>query len=150
MMRKLMVAAFLLSLGAPLAAQAPSALKMRIDKSTEASDPDDVPNVTLSTVGRGFQVNTGPAAVVWEPAHTASGAYTLRGKFTLQKPSGHTNYYGLVFGGRDLADAKQAYVYFLVAQDGTFLVKHRNGEDVRDVVAKTRHASVVRPNEAGT
>jgi len=27
-----------------------------------------------------------------------SGAYTLKGTFTLMKPSGHTNYYGLIFG----------------------------------------------------
>jgi hypothetical protein len=150
MMRRFATAAVLLLLAAPLAAQGPSALKMRIDASTEASDPDDVPNVTITTVGSGFQVNTGPAAVLWEPAHSAAGAYTLKGKFTLQKPSGHTNYYGLVFGGSDLADAKQTYTYFLVAQDGTFLVKHRNGTDVRDVVGKTRHESVVRPNAAGT
>ena len=105
MIRKLMAAAFLLALAAPLSAQSTSALRMRIDQSTDAADPDDVPDVTITSVGGGYQVNTGPAAVVWDPSQTASGAYTLKAKFTLQKPSGHTNYYGLVFGGKDLAGA---------------------------------------------
>ena len=146
----LSAAALLLLLGAPLSAQNHSALKLRIDKSTEASDPDDVPDVKVTHVGQGFQVNTGPAAVVWDAAHTATGTYTLKGRFTLQKPSGHVNYYGLVFGGKDLADAEQKYLYFLVAQNGTFLVKWRDGEQVGDVVGRTPHDAVVKPNASGT
>jgi len=90
--------ALLLALAAPLAAQ----MQMRVDRSTDVSDPDDTPDVTFTTVGSGFQIATGPAVVAWDPAHTATGTYTLRGKFTLLAPSGHTNYYGLVFGGSDL------------------------------------------------
>ena len=89
--------ALALLLAAPLAAQVPAGLQMRVDRSTSASDPDDVPEVAIRTVGSGFQVNTGPAAVVWNPANTASGTYTLRGTFTLPSPSDHTNYYGLIF-----------------------------------------------------
>jgi len=150
MMRKLATAALLLLLAAPLAAQTPQGLRMRIDKSTEANDPDDVPDVKVTSVGSGFQVNTGPAAVVWNPSQTATGTYTLKGKFTLQKPSGHTNYYGLVFGGSALADPAQEYLYFLVAQNGTFLVKQRKGEMVSDVVGRMAHASVVKPDASGT
>jgi hypothetical protein len=149
MVRKLAAAALLLLLATPLAAQAPSPLKMRIDQSTEASDPDDVPDVKISTVGKGFQVNTGPAAVVWDASNTASGTYTLKGRFTLQKPSGHVNYYGLVFGGSRLDRPDQTYLYFLVAQNGTFLVKSRAGEAVGDVVGRTPHAAVVKPGATG-
>src|SRR5688500_5426256 len=81
MIRKLTAFALLLMLAAPLAAQAPAGLQMRLDKSTSASDPDDVPDVTITTVGNGFQVNTGPAAVVWNPANTATGVYTVKGNF---------------------------------------------------------------------
>ena len=150
MMRKLATAALLLLLAAPLAAQTPQGLRMRIDKSTEANDPDDVPDVTITSVGSGFQVNTGPAAVVWNPSQTATGAYTLKGKFTLQKPSGHRNYYGLVFGGSALADATQEYVYFLIAQDGSYVIKSRMGEMVHDVVpGRPAHASIVKPDASG-
>jgi hypothetical protein len=150
MLRNLSTAALLLLLAAPLAAQAPAGLQLRIDKSTEASDPDDVPDVTITTVGRGFQVNTGPAAVVWNPSQTASGVYTLKGKFTLQKPSGHRNYYGLVLGGSSLAAPTQEYVYFLIAQDGSYVIKQRMGEMVHDVVpGRPTNAAIVKPDASG-
>ena len=149
MIHKSMWLAVLLLLAAPLSAQTPAGLQLRIDNSTDAADPDDVPEVTVAAVGSGFQVNTGPAAVVWNPTNTASGSYTLKGKFTLQKPSGHTNYYGLVFGGSALNDASQEYLYFLVAQNGTFIVKQRMGTMVHDVIGRTPHASIVKPDASG-
>src|SRR5204863_829135 len=85
----------------------------------------------------------------WNPANKATGAYTLKGTFTLMKPSGHTNYYGLVFGGSDLEGANQSYTYFLVAQDGTWLVKRRDGEVAKDVSPKTENAAVKKPDASG-
>ena len=89
------------------------------------------------------------AAVYWNPANTASGTYTLKGTFTLMKPSGHTNYYGLVFGGSNLEGANQSYTYFLVAQDGTWLVKKREGEAATDVIKKTPSDAVKKPGADG-
>jgi hypothetical protein len=67
------------------------------------------------------------------------------------KPSGHTNYYGIVFGGHDLDGPKQAYLYFTVAQDGTFLIKHREGDvNTQNVAAKTPHAAIRKPDANGT
>lgn len=137
--RALLLAA---ALAAPAAAQAPQGYQMRIDKSTSASDPDDVPDVKLIAAANGFEVQTGPAAVVWNPANTASGAYTLKGTFRLMKPSSHNNYYGLILGGRDLQGAGQNYVYFLVGQNGSYIVKHRMGEEVHDIVGRTAHEAV--------
>jgi hypothetical protein len=89
------------------------------------------------------------AAVYWNPSNTASGNYTLKGTFTLMKPSGHTNYYGLVFGGSNLEGANQSYTYFLVAQDGTWLVKKREGEVASDVLPKAPNAAVKKPDASG-
>src|SRR5262249_46440947 len=89
------------------------------------------------------------AAVYWNPANTMSGAYTVKGNFTLVKPSGHTNYYGLVFGGSGLEGAAQEYVYFLVAQDGTWLVKHRQGDATHDIAAKAASEAVKKPGADG-
>jgi len=104
----------------------------------------------VTTVGKGFRVIGGPAGTFWNPANTATGAFTARATFTLKQPSNHTNYYGLVFGGADLGGAGQTYIYFLVAQDGTFIVRQRSGETVQTVKASTPHASIRKPNEAGT
>ena len=80
---------------------------------------------------------------------TAAGNYTLKGTFTLLKPSNHTNYYGLVFGGQGLEGADQRYTYFTVAQDGTFLIKQRTGEMTRDVKGYTPNAAVKKPDATG-
>jgi hypothetical protein len=100
-------------------------------------------------MGAGFHATNPQAAVYWNPANTATGNYTLKGTFTLMKPSGHTNYYGLVFGGSDLEGAKQNYSYFLVAQDGTWLVKHRNGEAATDVLPKAPNDAIKKPGADG-
>ena len=110
---------------AALAAQSPAGWKVRADRSTSATDPDGAGTIKFTAAGKGFHAVNPQAAVYWNPANTAKGAYTLKGTFTLNQPSGHTNYYGLVFGGSGLEGASQAYTYFLVAQDGTFLVKKR-------------------------
>ena len=148
--RVLWLAAALLIL-APIQGIAQEGLQLRVDRSTNAADPDDVPEVTLTTVGDGFQVETGPAAVVWNDGDSADGTYTLSAKLTLQEPSGHVNYYGLVFGGRDLDSASQNYLYFLIAQNGTYIVKHRANDDtVHDLVDRTEHDAIVQPDDGGS
>ena len=80
---------------------------MRADRSLSASDPDAAGAIKFVTMGSGFHATNPQAAVYWNPANTAAGAYTLKGTFTLMQPSGHTNYYGLVFGGSDLEGSQQ-------------------------------------------
>ena len=142
MIRILAAGALALVLASPLSAQTPMGLQMRLDQSTMANDPDDVPDVTVTSVDNGFEVRTGPAAVIWDPSNTASGTYTLHGTFRLLERSNHTNYYGLVLGGSDLDGPSQNYLYFLVAQNGAFLLKHRMGDEVHDIVPSTPHAAV--------
>ena len=133
-----------------LAAQSPKGWMVRADRSTSASDPDGAGTIKFTTMGSGFHATNPQAAVYWNPANTATGAYAVKGTFVLQKPSGHTNYYGLIFGGSDLDNAKQAYTYFLVAQDGTWLIKKRNGDaDTQNVVAKTANDAIKKPDASG-
>jgi hypothetical protein len=121
----------------PLVAQTPQGWKQRVDRSQSATDPDASGPIKFVTQGSGFHATNPQAAVYWNPANTASGAYTLKATFTQVKPSGHTNYYGLVFGGSALEGADQAYLYFVVAQDGTWLLKSRNGAATPIVAPKT-------------
>ena len=110
---------------------------MRVDRSTSASDPDASGNIKFVTGGAGFHCTSPQAAVYYNPANTATGAYTVKGAFTLMKPSGHTNYYGLVFGGSGLEGAGQSYLYFVVAQNGAWLIKSRTGDATAVVAPKT-------------
>jgi hypothetical protein len=134
---------------APLVAQTPQGWKQRVDRSQSATDPDAAGAIKFVTQGSGFHATNPQAAVYWNPANTASGTYTLKGTFTLMKPSGHTNYYGLVFGGSALEGADQAYLYFVVAQDGTWLLKSRNGAATPIVAPKTPNDAVKKPDTSG-
>jgi hypothetical protein len=144
------VAALALLAVVPLVAQAPKGWMVRVDRSTSASDPDAAGAIKFVTMGSGFHATNPQAAVYWNPANTVTGNYSLKGTFTLMKPSGHTNYYGLVFGGSDLGGPKQSYLYFMVAQDGTWLIKHRDGDAAtHDVSAKTPSSAVKKPDAGG-
>jgi hypothetical protein len=133
----------------PLAGQSPKGWKVRVDRSTSASDPDGAGSIKFVTEGSAMHATNPQAAVYWNPSNSASGNYTLKGTFTLLKPSGHTNYYGLVFGGSDLEGAQQQYTYFLVAQNGTWLIKKRNGDATDNVAAKTPNDAVKKPDDTG-
>ena len=150
MTRRILMAFFALMIAVPLTAQSSAGLQLRLDHSLNSDDPDDVPEVTVADVGSGFQINTGPAVTAWNANNTASGTYTLSGTFTLIQPSGHVNYYGLVYGGGELEGSGENYLYFLVAQDGSYLVKHRAGnETTHDIQGRTSHSAVVTPDANG-
>ena len=149
MLQRVLLIGLIGCLVTPLAAQTPAGLKMRVDRSQNAQDPDNVPELKVVSVGKGFRVTGGPAGVFWNPANTATGNYTVRGTFKLMKPSNHTNYYGLVFGGSDLEGAAQAYTYFMVAQTGEFTVKQAMGGKYPTLQAPTKHASVKTPDASG-
>jgi len=148
MVRRMMLLATLALVASPLAAQAPSGWSVRVDRSRSAQDPDNTPSLKFVTMGTGFRVTGGPAGTFWNPANTAAGDYSASGSFTLMRPSGHVNYYGLIFGGADLDGASQTYTYFLVGQDGTYVVRHRTGEQVQDL-ERARHAAVRPPGANG-
>jgi hypothetical protein len=148
-MKRLLIASIALLTIAPLLAQAPKGWKMRVDRSTSASDPDTPGAIKFMQMGSTLHAVNPQAAVYWNPANTASGTYTIKGTFTLLKPSGHTNFYGLVFGGSNLDGAAQSYIYFLVAQDGTWIVKKREGDVASDVIRKTASDAVKKPGADG-
>jgi hypothetical protein len=150
MKRHVYVVALALAAVAALAAQAPKGWKMRADRSTSAADPDGSGSISFVTMGSGFHATNPQAATYWNPANTATGTYTLKGTFTLMKPSGHNNYYGLTFGGSDLEGPQQKYLYFVVAQNGTWLIKRRTGDGTTEnVSAKEASDAVKKPDDSG-
>ncbi|MBI1873345.1 MAG: hypothetical protein HYZ58_03510 [Acidobacteria bacterium] len=150
MKRRVLVALLAVVATVPLLAQSPKGWRLRADRSTSASDPDAAGAIKFVTMGTGFHATNPQAAIYWNPANTAGGSYSLKGTFTLMKPSGHTNYYGLVFGGSDLEGPRQSYLYFLVAQDGTWLIKRRDGDaSTQNVAEKTPSDAVKKPDASG-
>lgn len=149
-MRFISTAALILVTAVALSAQAPAGWKQRLDRSTSASDPDGAGAVKFVTMGNGFHATNPTAAVYWNSANTATGNYTVKGSFKLIKPSGHVNYYGLVFGGSSLEGATQSYLYFMVAQNGSWLLKRRDGDANAPTVARGDNAAIAKPGADGT
>jgi hypothetical protein len=121
-----------------------------VDRSQNAQDPDNTPNLKFIAIPKGVHVTGGPAGTFWNPAQSAAGDFTVKATMTLVKPSNHVNYYGLVFGGADLEGANQTYTYFVIAQDGTYLVRHRSGGAVTDVQNRMIHDAVKKPGSGGS
>ncbi len=151
MIRRAVFALLLVSISAAtlMAQGAPSGWKLRVDRSTQASDPDGAGTIRFTAVNGGFRAVAPQAAVFWQPTGSAVETYTLKGTFALNELSNHPNYYGLVFGGRDLEGATQSYAYFTVAQNGTWLIKKRQGEVASDVTPRGASAAIRRPDAAG-
>lgn len=149
MLSRTLLIVLIAPLAVPLAAQAPEGWRVRVDRSQSAEDPDDRPDLKFVTMGKGFHVTGGPAGTFWNPAQTVTGDYTARATFTLMRPSPHVNYYGLVFGAGDLEGSGQNYIYCLVAQNGTYIVRHRAGNAVHDVQTSAPHPAVRQPDNNG-
>jgi hypothetical protein len=101
--------------------------------------------VTL-TPGAPTVVETGPHTLLWqEGAPELAPPYTLRAEMRKRAGRLHEGY-GIVFGGAGLegAEAAQAYSYFLVRGDGSFLVKRRAGAETPVVRDWTRHPRINR------
>lgn len=143
------IAVFALLAIQPLLAQSPQGWKLRVDRSTRAEDPDAAGNIKFVKTPSGFHATNPSAAVYWNPANSVTGSYSLKGTFTLMQPTSHVEYYGLIFGGSGLEGPQQTYLYFMVAQDGTWLVKRRDGDSTQSVSAKTASDVVNKPDASG-
>jgi hypothetical protein len=143
------VLATLLTL-APAFAQSPKGWKMHGDHSQDASDPDAPGANKFVVSGSGFHAMNPMAAIYWNPANTATGSYTLKGTFKLIKSTGYDEYYGLIFGGSALEGPMQSYLYFMITDDGTYLIKLRDGSSTKGVSPKTPSDAVKKPGADGT
>src|SRR5688572_5585383 len=113
---------------------------------TVRADKGDAKSAKIATMGKGLHVTTGPAIILYRSDTQGSGPFHTLATFTQTKPSKHAEGYGLFVGGQSLDGAGQRYVYFLVRQDGSYLIKQREGEKTTDISKGwTPHASVKKP-----
>lgn len=162
-MRKLMLAATFVAMATPAFAQknasdpdknvAEGGVKVagwqaRLDRPTAK-----VTDLKFVSMGPGFHVTSGPAAIYWNPATTTakvgSKGYTVKGTFTQTKAPMHPEAYGVFVMGNDLAGDNQNYTYFLVRGDGKFLINHRYHDQVHKLVNWTDNAAVKKADADG-
>ena len=108
-------------------------------------------DVKFVAMSDGFHVTTGPAVVLWNPAHNVAGSsFTAHATFAQTKAPTHPEAYGLIAGGRGLSGPTAEYFYFLVRGDGKFMLRHRasNGE-LHTIHDWTENAAIRKQNEQG-
>jgi hypothetical protein len=106
-------------------------------------------DVGLAAAGDSVVVETGPHTILWPAAEGAlAPPYTVRAVFEKRHGRLHEGY-GILFGGTGLdePEAGQAYSYFLVRGDGSFLVKRRQGLETPVVRDWTQTAALRRDRE---
>ena len=115
----------------------PAGWNVRLDSG--ATKPD---GVSVMPMGGGIHFKSGPAGIYYRAADTKSGSYEVHASFNQVEPSAHPEAYGLIIGGSDLAGTAQKYTYFLVRQDGKYMISRRNGDKVTALVPWSDSASV--------
>ncbi|MEQ1729730.1 MAG: hypothetical protein ABL982_15260 [Vicinamibacterales bacterium] len=115
----------------------PAGWAMRLDSG--ATKPE---GVSVVPMGGGIHFKTGPAGIYYRAVDTKTGAYEVRASFSQMEPSAHPEAYGIFIGGANLAAATQKYTYFLVRQDGKFMISRRDGAKVTPVMPWTDNTAV--------
>jgi hypothetical protein len=109
-------------------------------------------NVKFDSMSVGHHVNLGPATIFWRDADNATGSYTAEAKFWQFSSDTHRDHhegYGLLIGGSSLAAAGQRYTYFLIREDGMFLVKRRTGDSTWAVTKGWTASDAVAKRDSG-
>lgn len=98
-----------------------------------ADDNAGIANVKVAPMGSGMHVTLGPAIILYKAAHDGTGPFHTLATFTQTRPTEYAEGYGLFAGGRGLDGPGQTYVYFLIRQDGSYLIKRRDGGKTTDI-----------------
>jgi len=105
--------------------------------------------VNVEQMGTGIHIKSGPAGIYFRTADTFSGPTTVSAMFTQMEPAAHPEAYGVFIGGSDLQGANQKYTYFVIRQDGKFLIKRRAGTATPTVTNWTENAAINKADASG-
>jgi hypothetical protein len=110
----------------------------------------DVKNVKFVVMEPGYHLTLGPATILYREQDRMNGPFHTQAKFHQMKKLKHAEGYGLIFGGQALSEKGQKYTYFLVRDDGTYLIKRRNGENTSEITKGwTAHSAVKKGDAQG-
>lgn len=109
-----------------------------------------VANVKFVSMEPGYHLTLGPATILYRQKDNAKGPFHTLAKFSQMKKLKHSEGYGLFMGGKGLAGKNQTYTYFLVRDDGSYLIKRRDGENTSNISSGwTAHPAVKKGDAEG-
>ncbi len=139
-----LAAAAAASLAAPLAGaqedelQSPAGWQTRTDRGGDGAG-----SLKFWEMPPGWHVTTGPAAIFFNPETLGSGDYRVESEVFLFDPEQRNEGFGIFVGGTGLEGEEQAYTYLLLRQDGSVLVKRRDGPETSVLYGWTKNDAVV-------
>src|SRR5712692_8965540 len=130
----------------------PAGWHVRTETNRQTGQPAPLENVKFTNMGDGLHTTVGPAAIYWRDRDTISGNYHVVSKLTQMKNPAHPEAFGILIGGKNLADSGQRYTYFLVRPiDGMYSIRRRGSYATRPtaVVEWTPSDAVTKADSSG-
>ena len=124
----------------------PPTWQVRLDRPKDGvviGDDQETADIWFVNMTPGWHITTGPAAIFYHPASSAEGTYRFETKIHLFDPKGRNEAYGLFLGGQNLDGDDIAYDYFLLRNNGQFLIKRRTGSETSVIQNWTAHDAIV-------
>src|SRR5438034_5131045 len=87
----------------------PADWHVRTETNRQTGQPAPLENVKFGAMGDGLHTTVGPAAIYWRDRDTISGNYHVVAKMTQTKNPAHPEAFGILIGGKNLADSGQTY-----------------------------------------
>jgi len=99
--------------------------------------------LNFMTMGEGVHATTGGrgSAIFWQ-GDTHTGDFSISATFTQTEASSHPNAYGLFWGGSNLSAENQQYSYFVIRENGEYLLRKRMGSETPEVEPWTQHDAI--------
>jgi hypothetical protein len=98
----------------------------------------------------GYHLTLGPATILYRSQDHATGPFHTLATFHQMKKLKHSEGYGIFVGGQALSGTDQRYTYFLVRDDGTYLIKRRKGGQTGEVTKGwTSHPAIKKGDAQG-
>jgi len=119
----------------------PDGWMLRFDPTRGGAPAPPMNAVSFETMGSGFHVKSGPAAIYYNTKDMGSGQFQITATFKQSKSMQHEAF-GVFFGGANLQDSTQSYIYMVIKPfDGTVRIARRNSNGrPTDIVAENAAA----------
>ena len=111
----------------------------------EGGDPAKIRFVTMEP---GYHLTLGPATILYRAQDLAQGPFHTLATFHQTKKPRHPEGYGLFVGGKQLDGKNQTYTYFLVREDGAYLIKQRKGDSTSEVTKGWKPSPAIKKADA--
>ena len=110
----------------------------------------EITNVKFVVMEPGYHLTLGPATILYRKDDLANGPFHATVTIHQMKKLEHPEGYGILFGGKALSEQGQQYTYFLVRDDGTYLLKRREGDKTSEITKGwTPHPAIKKAGPEG-